>query len=81
VAGLGVAVGNASPEVKAVAGVIAPPLAEDGRHGHRALRARDRHMRFRLLACDIDETLVRFPAPPSAQVVTAIQDATRAGSP
>jgi len=29
-AGLGVAVGNASADVKAVAGVIAPPLAEDG---------------------------------------------------
>jgi Cof subfamily protein (haloacid dehalogenase superfamily) len=29
-AGLGVAMGNASPDVKAVADVVAPPLAEDG---------------------------------------------------
>jgi Cof subfamily protein (haloacid dehalogenase superfamily) len=36
-------------------------------------------MSYRLLACDIDNTLVRFPDPPSPRVVEAVQAATRAG--
>jgi Cof subfamily protein (haloacid dehalogenase superfamily) len=36
-------------------------------------------MTYRLLACDIDETLVRFPDPPSPRVVDAIQRAASAG--
>lgn len=34
---------------------------------------------YRLLACDIDDTLVRFPHPPSQRVVRAIQAAVDAG--
>jgi Cof subfamily protein (haloacid dehalogenase superfamily) len=35
--------------------------------------------RFRLLACDIDNTLVRFPDPPSPRVARAIRAAADAG--
>jgi len=35
--------------------------------------------RYRLLACDIDGTLVRFPDPPSPRVTRAIQAAVSAG--
>lgn len=35
--------------------------------------------RYRLLACDIDDTLVRFPDPPSLRVTRAIQAAVAAG--
>jgi Cof subfamily protein (haloacid dehalogenase superfamily) len=35
--------------------------------------------RYRLLACDIDDTLVRFPDPPSPRVTQAIQAAVAAG--
>lgn len=35
--------------------------------------------RYRLLACDIDNTLVRFPDPPSPRVTQAIRAATKAG--
>jgi Cof subfamily protein (haloacid dehalogenase superfamily) len=34
---------------------------------------------FRLLACDIDNTLVRFPDPPSPRVVEAVRAASEAG--
>jgi Cof subfamily protein (haloacid dehalogenase superfamily) len=34
---------------------------------------------YRLLACDIDDTLVRFPAPPSPRVARAIRAACDAG--
>ncbi len=36
-------------------------------------------MTIRLLACDIDDTLVRFPNPPSARVVRALRAAARVG--
>lgn len=36
-------------------------------------------MTIRLLACDIDDTLVRFPNPPSARVTAALRAATAAG--
>jgi len=36
-------------------------------------------MTIRLLACDIDDTLVRFPDPPSARVVAALHAAVEAG--
>jgi Cof subfamily protein (haloacid dehalogenase superfamily) len=35
--------------------------------------------RYRLLACDIDDTLVRFPDPPSPRVTHAIQAAVASG--
>jgi Cof subfamily protein (haloacid dehalogenase superfamily) len=35
--------------------------------------------RYRLLACDIDDTLVRFPDPPSLRVTQAIQAALASG--
>ena len=36
-------------------------------------------VRYRLLACDIDDTLVRFPNPPSARVTWAIRRAVGSG--
>ena len=36
-------------------------------------------MTYRLLACDIDDTIVRFPDPPSRRVIDAIQAAVAAG--
>lgn len=36
-------------------------------------------MTYRLLACDIDDTLVRFPAPPSPRVAQALRKAVEAG--
>jgi hypothetical protein len=37
-------------------------------------------MTFRLLACDIDNTLVRFPEPPSPRIVQAVRRASKAGA-
>ena len=44
------------------------------------MSSRDRRsVQYRLLACDIDETLVRFPNPPSPRVAGAIQRAIANG--
>jgi Cof subfamily protein (haloacid dehalogenase superfamily) len=44
------------------------------------MSSRDRSpVPYRLLACDIDETLVRFPNPPSPRVAEAIQQAVAHG--
>ena len=36
-------------------------------------------MTYRLLACDIDDTIVRFPDPPSHRVISAIRAAAARG--
>ena len=48
--------------------------------GERCLNARlDSETGFRVLACDIDNTLVRYPDPPSPRVRDALQAARQAG--
>ena len=43
------------------------------------IQGRPQHAAYRLLACDIDNTLVRFPHPPSPRVARAIGAAIDAG--
>ena len=48
--------------------------------GHRAIHPGEKIMTYRLLACDIDDTIVRFPDPPSPAVSAALHAAQERGT-